>query len=358
MRKTRQIHVGDVPIGGGAPVVIQSMTSVPAEDGAGTLAQIRRLAAAGCEIIRVAVPNMACMDAIRQVCDASPLPVIGDIHFDSRLALAAMDCGCAGVRVNPGNMRDVSAMREVALKAADCGCAIRIGVNGGSLSPEAIWKHGHGVDALVESALQYVDVFEAAGCRNLKVSLKSSDVRTCVDACRKFASQSDLPLHVGITEAGPISTGIVKGAVGIGALLLDGIGETIRVSLTADPVEEVRAAKRILAACGVREFPPEIISCPTCGRTRVDLLPLVSAVEKRIEELQEQGVAFGVKKIAIMGCEVNGPGEAREADVGIACGLGHGVLFKHGEKVRTVPEGELLETLLEEIRGSALSQLL
>ena len=352
MRKTRQIHVGDVPIGGGAPVAIQSMTNVPAEDAEGTLVQIRRLAAAGCEVIRVAVPNMACMDAIRLVCEASPLPVIGDIHFDHRLALAAMDCGCAGVRVNPGNMRDVSAMREVALKAADCGCAIRIGVNGGSLSAEAIQKHGHGVDALVESALQYVEIFEDAGCRNLKVSLKSSDVRTCVDACRKFASQSDLPLHIGITEAGPVSTGIVKGAVGIGALLLDGIGETIRVSLTADPVEEVRAAKRILAACGVREFPPEIISCPTCGRTRVDLLPLVSAVEKRIEELQEQGVRFGVKKIAIMGCEVNGPGEAREADVGIACGVGHGVLFKHGEKVRTVPESELFEALMSEIKAS------
>ena len=356
MRMTRQIHVGKVPVGGGAPVAIQSMTNLPAEDAEGTLEQIRRLAAAGCDIVRVAVPNMTCLPAIRSVCSASPLPVIGDIHFDHRLAMAAMECGCAGIRVNPGNMRNITAMREVAVQAAKLDCAVRIGVNGGSLSAEAIQTYGHGVEALVSSALQYVEIFEAAGCHNLKVSLKSSDVRTCVDACRRFASQSDLPLHIGITEAGPVSTGIVKGAIGIGALLLDGIGETIRVSLTADPVEEIWAARKILSACGVRSFPPDIISCPTCGRTRVDMLPLVNAVEKAIEELQTQGYHIAIKKVAIMGCEVNGPGEAREADIGIAGGVGHGILFKYGQKIRDVPESELFETLMTEIRASCTKE--
>lgn len=353
MRDTRQIDLGGVKIGGGAPVSIQSMTNRPSDDATGTLEQIGRLAAAGCDIVRVAVPNRACLPAIRRICEESPLPVVGDIHFDHQLALAALDAGCAAIRVNPGNMLNVSAVREVARRAAELGRVVRIGVNGGSLSAAALERHGRGVEALVESALEYVRVFEEEGCTALKVSLKSSDVRVSVEACRRFAARSDLPLHLGVTEAGPVSCGVIKSAIGIGALLLDGIGETIRVSLTADPVEEVRAAKRILAACGLREQRPEIISCPTCGRTRIALLPLVSRVERAIEELQERGVRFGARRIAIMGCEVNGPGEAKGADFGIAGGLGKGILFRHGEKVRDVPEDRLFETLMEELMATA-----
>lgn len=353
MRDTRQIDLGGVRIGGGAPVSIQSMTNRPSDDATGTLEQIGRLAAAGCDIVRVAVPNRACLPAIRRICEESPLPVVGDIHFDHQLALAALDAGCAAIRVNPGNMLNVSAVREVARRAAELGRVVRIGVNGGSLSAAALERHGRGVEALVESALEYVRVFEEEGCTALKVSLKSSDVRVSVEACRRFAARSDLPLHLGVTEAGPVSCGVIKSAIGIGALLLDGIGETIRVSLTADPVEEVRAAKRILAACGLREQRPEIISCPTCGRTRIALLPLVSRVERAIEELQERGVRFGARRIAIMGCEVNGPGEAKGADFGIAGGLGKGILFRHGEKVRDVPEDRLFETLMEELMATA-----
>ena len=353
MRDTRQIDLGGVKIGGGAPVSIQSMTNRPSDDATGTLEQIGRLAAAGCDIVRVAVPNRACLPAIRRICEESPLPVVGDIHFDHQLALAALEAGCAAIRVNPGNMLNVSAVREVARRAAELGRVVRIGVNGGSLSAAALERHGRGVEALVESALEYVRVFEEEGCTALKVSLKSSDVRVSVEACRRFAARSDLPLHLGVTEAGPVSCGVIKSAIGIGALLLDGIGETIRVSLTADPVEEVRAAKRILAACGLREQRPEIISCPTCGRTRIALLPLVSRVERAIEELQERGVRFGARRIAIMGCEVNGPGEAKGADFGIAGGLGKGILFRHGEKVRDVPEDRLFETLMEELMATA-----
>ena len=355
MRDTRQIDLGGVKIGGGAPVSIQSMTNRPSDDAAGTLEQIGRLAAAGCDIVRVAVPNRACLPAIRRVCAESPLPVVGDIHFDHQLALAALEGGGAASRVTPGNMLNVSAVREVARRAAELGRVVRIGVNGGSLSAAARERHGHGVEALVESALEYVRLFEAEGCTARKVSLKSSDVRVSVEACRRFAERSDLPLHLGVTEAGPVSCGVIKSAIGIGALLLDGIGETIRVSLTADPVEEVRAAKRILAACGLREQRPEIVSCPTCGRTRIALLPLVSRVERAIEELQERGVRFGARRIAIMGCEVNGPGEAKDADFGIAGGLGKGILFRHGEKVRDVPEDRLFETLMDELMATALS---
>lgn len=349
MRKTRQIAVGNVLIGGGAPVVIQSMTNRPAADAEGTLAQIEALYRAGCQLIRVAVPNQSSLPAIAEICRRSPLPVIGDIHFDYRLALGAMASGCKGIRVNPGNL-GLEPMREVAREAKNRGCAVRIGVNGGSLSAEARAKYGTGAEALVNSALQFAEIFEAEGCTNLKVSLKSSSVRTSVDACRLFASQSELPLHLGVTEAGPVSTGIIKSAIGIGSLLLDGIGETIRVSLTADPVEEIRAARRILSACGLYDDFPEIVSCPTCGRTRIALLPLVEAAEKAIEQLKQEGYRINLRKVAIMGCEVNGPGEAKDADVGIAGGNGWGILFKHGEKVCTVPENELLNTLMDEVK--------
>ena len=352
MRTTRQIMVGRVAVGGGAPVSIQSMTNTPTGDAAATLEQIHRLARLGCEIIRVALPSPAEIAAFTRICAESPLPVVADIHFDHRLAMAAVAAGAAGIRINPGNMKDEGKVRLVARTAAAAGCAVRIGVNGGSLAPAVRERLGHGPDALVESALQYARWFEEEGCRAMKVSLKSSDVRVTVAACREFAARSELPLHLGVTEAGPMSCGLIKSAMGIGTLLLDGIGETIRVSLTAPPEEEIIAAKRILEAAGLRSAAPEIISCPTCGRTGIGLFQLVAAVEAAIADLQAQGLEVGLRKIAVMGCEVNGPGEARDADVGVAGGKGRGILFRHGEKVRSLPEDELLPALLAEIRAS------
>ncbi|MDD4097576.1 MAG: flavodoxin-dependent (E)-4-hydroxy-3-methylbut-2-enyl-diphosphate synthase [Lentisphaeria bacterium] len=357
MRTTRQIKVGPVAIGGGAPVSIQSMTNTPTGDVAATLGQIRRLAGLGCEIIRVALPSAAEVDALAKIGAGSPIPVVADIHFDHRLALAAIAAGAAGIRVNPGNLKDEGKARLVARAAAAAGCAVRIGVNGGSLAPAVRERLGHGAVALVESALEYVAWFEEEGCRDLKVSLKSSDVRVTVEACRAFAARSDLPLHLGVTEAGTMASGLVKSAMGIGALLLDGIGETIRVSLTAPPEEEIVAARRILEAAGLRIPAPEIISCPTCGRTGIGLFQLVAAVEEAIAGLQAQGLVIGLRKVAVMGCEVNGPGEARDADVGIAGGKGRGILFRHGEKVRSMPEEELLPALLAEIRASCRPRL-
>ena len=354
MRKTRQIMLGCVAIGGGAPVSIQTMTNTHLEDLKGTLAQIERVQRLGCDIVRVAVPTAASLENFGIVCERSGLPVVADIHFDHLLALGALERGAAGIRVNPGNMRNLEYAREVARAAGRAGRVVRIGVNGGSLDPDVERKYGRTAEGLVASALKYVELFEAEGCHALKVSLKSSSVRTTVEACRLFASQSDVPLHLGVTEAGVPSRGVIKSAVGIGALLLDGIGETIRVSLTCEPEEEVRAAKRILQSCGLMEEGPEIVSCPTCGRTKINLVPMAEAVEREVERLQSEGRVIHLKKVAVMGCEVNGPGEARDADVGIAGGNGRGILFKHGEKVRSMSEGELLEALLDEIRKAAL----
>jgi (E)-4-hydroxy-3-methylbut-2-enyl-diphosphate synthase len=351
--RTRRIMLGGIAIGGGAPVSIQSMCNTATEDADATLAQIKRLEALGCEIIRCAVPSMAVMDALARICRESPLPVIADIHFDHELAIAAMAVGAHGIRVNPGNMKNEQQVRRVAQEAARRSCVVRIGVNGGSLSSELLQRLGDGPEAFVASAMHYSALFQEEGCESLKVSLKSSSVRTTVAACRLFAEQSDLPQHLGVTEAGPLSTGLVKSAMGIGALLLDGIGDTIRVSLTAPPEAEISAAKRILEAAGLRRAAPEIVACPTCGRCSIELLPLVTAVEEAINAIQAEGKVINLRKVAIMGCEVNGPGEARDADVGIAGSKGRGVLFKKGKKVRSLPAEELLPALIAELRAAA-----
>ncbi len=352
-RQTRRIQVGGVAVGGGAPVSIQSMTTTDTRDAAATLAQIRELAAAGCEIIRVTVPDEAAAAAFGNIVRGSPIPVIADIHFDYRLALAALAAGAHGIRVNPGNLGGPERLREVAQAAAGSGAALRIGVNGGSLGKELLAKHG-GVTsaALVESALVNCRMAADAGCVNLKVSLKSSNVPATVAACRLFAEQSAWPQHIGVTEAGTRLSGTVKSAAALGCLLLEGIGDTLRVSLTAPPVEEVRVGLRILEACGLREARPEIVSCPTCGRTQIDLMPIAEAVEDEVARLKAAGVVIPLRKIAVMGCVVNGPGEARDADLGIAGGQGKGILFKNGRTVATLAEAELLPALLREIRAA------
>lgn len=346
---TRQIKVGNVAIGGGLPPVVQSMCNTRTDDPQATLAQIGRLAALGCRIIRVALPAPSAVAGFREICAASPMPVIADIHFDWRLAISAMENGAAGIRINPGNMPDADGMRNVAKAAAESGTAVRIGVNMGSLSPEAAAQYGRTPEAMSESAAQYLALFEDAGCRNLKVSLKSSDIRTTVRACRTFSSRCDWPMHLGITEAGTAAAGIIKSAAGIGALLLDGIGDTIRVSLTAPPEEEITAAYRILDALGLRPGRPEIISCPTCGRTRINLIELASKVEDAVNRMLAEGKTFSIRKIAVMGCEVNGPGEAADADIGIAGGNGKGIIFKNGVKIATLPENELLPAFIREL---------
>ena len=353
MRTTRQIFVGAVPVGGGAPVSIQSMTNTDTGDAEATLAQIRRLAALGCQIVRSAVPNHAALPAFERICAESPLPVVADIHFDHDLAVEALRRGAACVRVNPGNLKNEECARLVAREAARCGRAVRIGVNGGSLAKDVAERLGKGAEAMVESAMRYVRIFESEGCTALKVSLKASDVRTTLNACREFASRTDIPLHIGVTEAGPLTSGIIKSAVGIGSLLMEGIGETMRVSLTAPPEEEVRTALRILEATGLRQAQPEIVSCPTCGRTRVALMELVSQVEHEIERIKASGRRITLKKVAVMGCIVNGPGEASDADVGIAGGLHGGVLFKHGVKVANLSEEELLPAIVRELEENA-----
>ena len=327
------------------------MTNTATTDIEGTLAQIRELAAAGCDLIRVAVPDQAAVAALAHIVRQSPLPVIADIHFDYRLALAAIAAGAHAIRINPGNLGGPDRVQAVAAAARDAGIVVRIGVNAASLNDAQLAVGGgQRAAAMVAAAIEFCAAFEAAGCTALKVSLKASDVATTVAACRLFAAQTDYPLHLGVTEAGTPAAGIVKSAVGIGALLLDGIGDTIRVSLTAPPVEEVRAGIRILEAVGLREAAPEIVSCPTCGRTRIALQPLVEAVEDEIRRLKASGHTINLRKIALMGCVVNGPGEARDADLGIAGGDGKGALFRHGKVVRTVPEGELLAAFLAELR--------
>jgi len=350
MRRTRQIHLKNIPVGGGAPVAVQSMTNTDTADADATLEQIRRLKQAGCQIVRCAFPARNAADGLRKVCAESPLPVVADIHFDAELAIHAIRLGVAGIRVNPGNLRGEDAARSIARAAAKTNCVVRIGVNMGSLDKEAEKRLGRTAAAMVQSAMGYVHLFEEEGCGNLKVSLKASDVRTTVQANREFARLSDIPLHLGITEAGPVSSGIVKSAVGIGSLLLEGIGETIRVSLTAPPEMEPPVAIRILEAAGLREAQPEIISCPTCARTRIPLMQLVQQVELAVLELKQKGIPIVVKKIAVMGCEVNGPGEASDADVGIAGGpRGTAILFRHGRKIRSLPAEEILASLIEEI---------
>jgi (E)-4-hydroxy-3-methylbut-2-enyl-diphosphate synthase len=355
MRTTRQIHVGRIAIGGGAPVSIQSMTNTDTADAEATLSQVQRLAAAGCDLVRVAVPNRAVLGPFAALCRQSALPVIADIHFSAGLAVAAIEAGAAAVRINPGNLGGPDDLRRVAEAARSAGVPIRIGVNSGSLEPDLLEAHGHPTaSALAESARRHCRQLEALGFQQIKVSIKASDVRTTVAANRLFAADTDYPLHLGITEAGTAASGVVKSAVGIGALLLEGIGDTIRVSLTAPPEEEVRAAVRILEAVGARQAEPDLVSCPTCARTTVGLIRLVEQVESAIAAIKAGGGRIGLHRIAIMGCAVNGPGEAREADLGIAGDAQGGVLFRKGQVVRHLSEAELLPVLLDEIRSAAV----
>lgn len=343
-RKTRQLNVGGVLIGGNAPIAVQSMTNTHTDDAEATLAQIRKLAAAGCDIIRCAVPDMAAAEGLKTICKESPIPVIADIHFDYKLALAAIAAGVDGLRLNPGNIGSTEKVRAVVEAAKERNIPIRIGVNAGSLPKDLLKKYGHPTaEALVEAAWRHIHILEDMDYRNIKVSLKAHDVPLTIAAYRLLASQCDYPLHVGITEAGTVNSGIIKSAVGIGALLAEGIGDTIRVSLTGDPVNEVKVAYDILKALGLREYGPTLISCPTCGRTRINLEKLALEVERRLADITEPIT------VAVMGCVVNGPGEAREADVGLAGGIGEGLIFRKGVILRKVPENQLVDELFIEI---------
>lgn len=343
-RKTRQIQVGKVKIGGDALISVQSMTNTRTDNAAFTLRQIGELAAAGCEIIRCAVPDMAAAEGLKRIVSESPIPVIADIHFDYKLALAAIDAGVDGLRLNPGNIGGNDRVAAVVDAAKKRNIPIRIGVNAGSLPKDLLEKYGHPTaEALVEAAWRHIHILEEMDYRNIKVSLKAHDVPLTVAAYRLLASQCDYPLHVGITEAGTINSGIIKSAVGIGTLLAEGIGDTIRVSLTGDPVREVKVAYDILKSLGLREYGPTLISCPTCGRTKINLEKLALEVERRLEKISEPIT------VAVMGCVVNGPGEAREADVGIAGGINEGLIFKKGVVLKKVPEACIIDELFAEI---------
>ena len=343
---TRQIHVGSVPIGGGAPVVIQSMLNTKTTDIPGCLRQIGQLQAAGCQIVRLAVPNLEAARAFAQICKESPLPLVADIHFDYQLAIAAAEGGASKIRINPGNIGGEDRVKAVVDVCKDKGIPIRIGVNGGSLDKKLLEKYGHPTaEALVESAFSHLELLEKFGFYETCVSMKSSAVPTMVQAARLFRARCDYPIHIGVTETGPVRQGLIKSAMGIGALLLDGIGDTIRVSLTDDPVEEVYAAKDILKAAGLRREGVNIGSCPTCGRTRIDLIGLVNRVDEALKDCKKPIT------VAVMGCVVNGPGEAREADIGIAGGDGWGMIFVKGEPVEKLPYDELLPALLKRIEA-------
>ena len=343
-KETARIHVGHVAVGGGAPISVQSITNTFTQDVAATVAQIHRLTDAGCEIVRVAVPDAEAAAAIAAIKAAVTAPVIADIHFDHRLAIASAQAGADGLRINPGNIGSQRNVEAVVACARDCGIPIRIGVNAGSLEKDILERDG-GVTSrgMVESALRHVDRLREMDFHDLKLSIKASDVPRTIEAYRLLSTQTDLPLHVGVTEAGGLLAGITKSAIGIGILLSEGIGDTLRVSLTRDPVEEVRVGYEILRALDIRHRGPEIISCPTCGRCQIDLFSLAEQVEAALV------TTTAPLKIAIMGCVVNGPGEAREADIGIAGGAGLGIIFKKGKVVRKVPQENLLAALLEEI---------
>ena len=342
---TRQIKVGDVLIGGGAPVVIQSMLNTKTTDVEGSLAQIRALKDAGCQIARLAIPNQASLRAFAEICRQSELPLVADIHFDYKLAIGAAEAGASKIRINPGNIGGEENVKAVVDVCKEKHIPIRIGVNGGSLEKSLLEKYGHPTaEALVESAFSHLALLEKFGFYDTCVSMKSSTVPTMVEAAKLFRSRCDYPLHIGVTETGPVRMGLMKSAMGIGALLLDGIGDTIRVSLTDDPVEEVYAAKDILKAAGLRKEGVNIISCPTCGRTQIDLIGLVNQVDKALKDCDKP------LTVAVMGCVVNGPGEAREADIGIAGGDGCGMLFEKGKQVAKLPYDELLPALLKRIQ--------
>ena len=342
--ETKQIQIGSVTIGGGNPVAIQSMTNTKTEDVQATVAQILALEKAGCEIIRCAVPTMEAAEALREIKKEIHIPLVADIHFDYRLAIAAIENGADKIRINPGNIGSRDRIQAVVDKAKEYQVPIRVGVNSGSLEKELVEKYGKvTAEGLVESALDKVRLIEEMGYDNLVVSIKSSDVLMCVRAHELIADVCPYPLHVGITESGTVTAGNIKSSIGLGLILHQGIGDTIRVSLTGDPVEEIRSAKLILKTLGLREGGIEVVSCPTCGRTKIDLIGLANQVEQMVEDIPLD------IKVAVMGCVVNGPGEAKEADIGIAGGIGEGLLIKKGEIVKKVKEEELLETLRQEL---------
>lgn len=341
---TKVVKIGDRVIGGGNPILIQSMTNTKTEDVAATVAQIQALTAAGCDIIRCAVPTMEAAEALTEIKKQVSIPVVADIHFDYRLALAAIEHGADKIRINPGNIGSTERVRAVVDAAKERGIPIRVGVNSGSLEKDLVEKyHGVTAEGIVESALDKVHLIEDMGCDNLVISIKSSDVMMCVKAHELIATQTDHPLHVGITESGTIISGNIKSSIGLGLILHQGIGDTIRVSLTGDPLEEIKSAKLILRTLGLRKGGVEVVSCPTCGRTRIDLIGLANQVENMVADIPLD------IKVAVMGCVVNGPGEAKEADIGIAGGIGEGLLIKNGEVYKKVPEGKLLEALRYEL---------
>ena len=343
-RPTRQIHIGKVAIGGGAPISVQSMTNTKTTDTEATVAQIRALQAAGCDIVRLAVPDMEAAKNLGNILRQVTVPLVADIHFDYKLALEAIHQGIHSLRLNPGNIGGEEKVRAVVEAAKEAGIPIRIGVNAGSLDKKILKKYG-GVtpEALVESAMEHVRILEALDFHDMKISLKAHDVPLTIAAYRLMSQTVDYPLHLGITEAGTVNTGIIKSAVGIGALLAEGIGDTFRISLTGDPVVEVRVANEILKSLGLKEYGPTLVACPTCGRTSIDLPAIAAQVEEKLRDIEEP------IEVAVMGCVVNGPGEARGADVGIAGGNGEGLIFRKGEIVRKVPEADLVNELFQEI---------
>lgn len=343
-RKTREIQIGNVKIGGDHPIAIQSMTNTKTQNVEATVAQILRLEEAGCEIVRCTVPDMEAARALAEIKKRIHIPLVADIHFDYRMAIAAMENGADKIRINPGNIGSAEKLKAVVDVAKERKIPIRVGVNSGSLEKELLEKyHGVTAEGLVESALDKVRMIEEQGYENLVISIKSSDVLMCVRAHELIASQTDYPLHVGITEAGTVYSGNIKSAIGLGLILYQGIGDTIRVSLTGDPVEEIKSAKQILRTLGLRKGGVEVVSCPTCGRTSIDLISLASQVETLVTNYPLD------IKVAVMGCVVNGPGEAREADLGICGGKGEGLLIRHGEVLRKVPEEQLLDALKDQL---------
>jgi (E)-4-hydroxy-3-methylbut-2-enyl-diphosphate synthase len=343
-KKTRQIRVGNVPVGNLSPISVQSMTNTPTADVNATVSQIKRLEDVGCEIIRLAVPDLEAVRAIARIKSKISIPLIADIHFDFRLAIAAAQAGADALRINPGNIGSAAKVKAVVNCAKDTGISIRIGVNAGSLEKDIVKKYkGVTAQAMVDSAMRNIELLKSLDFHEMKVSLKASDVSRTVEAYRMLSARTDLPLHVGVTEAGALYSGIVKSALGIGTLLAEGIGDTIRVSLTRDPVEEVRVGYEILKALGIRRRGPEIISCPTCGRCNIGLFDIVDQVDQALS------TTAAPIKIAIMGCVVNGPGEAREADIGIAGGDGTGILFRKGQVVKKFPQEKLVEILMAEV---------
>lgn len=341
---TKEIHIGNCVIGGGNPILIQSMTNTRTEDVEATVAQILKLEAAGCDIIRCTVPTEEAAKAIKEIKKQIHIPLVADIHFDYKMAIAAMENGADKIRINPGNIGSIDRVKAVVDVAKERKIPIRVGVNSGSLEKDLVEKyHGVTAEGIVESALDKVKIIEDLGYDNLVISIKSSDVLMCVKAHELLVTKTHYPLHVGITESGTVTSGNIKSSIGLGIMLHQGIGDTIRVSLTGDPVEEVKSAKLILRTLGLRKGGIEVVSCPTCGRTRIDLIKLATQVEDMVADIPLD------IKVAVMGCVVNGPGEAKEADIGIAGGIGEGLLIKKGEIIKKVPEAELLSTLREEL---------